>query len=128
MNNINSVTIGGRLVRDPEIRVTASGTPVLNFSVCCNQSKKGYDGNWEEVPNFFDFKMFGPRAESIAKILSKGTKVVVNGKAMQNTWEKDGQKKHSIDFLVNEIEILSQTQKTPNPPQNDYYADEDIPF
>lgn len=79
--SINRATISGNLTRDPELRVTASGMPVLGFGVAVNDRRKNNKtGEWEDYPNFIDCTMFGARTESVSKFLSKGSKVAIEGK------------------------------------------------
>ena len=68
--SINRVIISGNLTRDPELRSTASGLPVLGFGVAVNARRKNQQtGEWEDYPNFIDCTMFGARAESLSRYL-----------------------------------------------------------
>ena len=79
--SINRVVISGNLTRDPDLRSTASGMPVLGFGVAVNDRRKNQQtGEWEDYPNFIDCTMFGARAQSVSRFLSKGSKVVIEGK------------------------------------------------
>ncbi len=106
--SINRVIISGNLTRDPELRSTASGMPVLGFGVAVNDRRKNQQtGEWEDYPNFIDCTMFGARAESLARFLSKGTKVSIEGKLRWSQWERDGQKRSKIEVIVDELEFMS---------------------
>lgn len=76
--NINTVVIAGRTTKDPEIKVTPSGTAVLSLSLAVNDTKKNAQGEWEETANFFDCVLFGERAERIAQYIIKGSKLTIN--------------------------------------------------
>ena len=52
--------------------------------------------------------MFGARAESVSRFLSKGSKVAIEGKLRWSQWERDGQKRSKIEVIVDEIEFLSR--------------------
>ena len=107
--SINQVTISGNLTRDPEIRHTASGTAVMSFGVAVNDRQRNQQtGEWEDYPNFIDCTMFGTRAEKIAGMIGKGTKVAIEGKLRYSSWEKDGQRRHKLEVIVNEIEFMSR--------------------
>lgn len=107
--SINRVTISGNLTRDPDLRTTATGNPVLGFSVAVNDRRKNNaTGEWEDHPNFVDCTMFGTRAEKITPYLSKGTKVAIDSKLRWSQWEKDGQKRSKIEVIIDEIEFLSR--------------------
>ena len=106
--SINRVIISGNLTRDPELRSTASGFPVLGFGVAVNDRRKNQQtGEWEDYPNFIDCTMFGARAESLSRYLSKGTKVAIEGKLRWSQWERDGQKRSKIEVVVDELEFMS---------------------
>lgn len=107
--SINRVIITGNLTRDPELRSTASGMPVLGFGVAVNDRRRNQQtGEWEDYPNFIDCTMFGARAESVSRFLSKGSKVAIEGKLRWSQWERDGQKRSKIEVIVDEIEFLSR--------------------
>lgn len=105
--SINKAVIGGNLTRDAELRSTASGYPILGFSVAVNDRVKE-NGEWVDKPNYFDCTMFGTRAEKIAQYLSKGTKVVVEGKLRWSQWEQNGQKRSKVEIIVDEIEFMTR--------------------
>ena len=107
--SINRVTITGNLTRDPDLRSTAGGMPVLGFGVAVNDRRKNQQtGEWEDYPNFIDCTMFGARAQSISRFLSKGSKVAIEGKLRWSQWERDGQKRSKIEVIIDEIEFMSR--------------------
>ncbi len=147
--SINRVIISGNLTRDPELRSTASGMPVLGFGVAVNDRRKNQQtGEWEDYPNFIDCTMFGARAQSLSRYLTKGTKVSIEGKLRWSQWERDGQKRSKIEVIVDELEFMSSRNDgsaNTSYGSNDYAApaadsmqapsldassvyDEDIPF
>lgn len=74
--SINRVMLSGNITRDPEVRMTASSTPVLSFGLAVNDRRRNSEtGEWEDCPNFIDCTMFGTRAESISKHMAKGNKI-----------------------------------------------------
>ena len=106
--SINRVVISGNLTRDPELRATAGGTSVLGFGVAVNDRRKNQQtGEWEDYPNFIDCTMFGARAESLSRYLTKGTKVAIEGKLRWSQWEREGQKRSKIEVIVDELEFMS---------------------
>lgn len=129
MNGLNSVTLGGNLTRDPELRCTQGGTAVLSMSVAVNESRKDGNGEWSDYPNYIDMTLFGKRAESVSDYLSKGTYVAVTGRLHQNRWEKDGRKRSKVEVFVDNIHFQSSRQKThAEQPEDAGMYDEDIPF
>lgn len=133
MDGLNSVTLGGNLTRDPELRYTQGGTAVLGMSVAVNESRKDGNGEWTDYPSYIDMTMFGKRAEGVGDYLSKGTYVAVTGRLRQNRWEKDGQKRSKVEVVVDNIHFQSagqgSGQKTcAEQPEGVGVYDEDIPF
>lgn len=107
--SINSVTISGNIVREPELKQTRSGASVLAFSVAMNERRKNGD-QWEDYANFIDCTMFGSRAEKMAQYLHKGTKVSIQGKVHQDRWQdkQTGANRSRIGVLVDQIEFMSR--------------------
>lgn len=107
--SINRVIVSGNLTRDPEVRTTASGNPVIGFGIAVNDRRKNSQtGEWEDYPNFIDCTMFGARAQSVSRFLSKGSKVAIEGKLRWSQWEtNEGQKRSKIEIIVDEIEFMS---------------------
>lgn len=110
--SINRVAISGNLTRDPELRQATGGMAILGFGVAVNDRRKNQQtGEWEDYPNFIDCTMFGARAQSVSRFLSKGSKVAIEGKLRWSQWERDGQKRSKIEVIVDEIEFMSQRQQ-----------------
>ena len=132
--SINRVNITGNLTRDPELRSTNSGTPVLGFGIAVNDRRKNsHTGEWEDYPNFIDCTMFGARAEAVSQYLAKGSKVAIEGKLHFDQWERDGEKRSKLSVVVTELEFMSYRDKAEKPAQQSptsgsIYDDEDIPF
>ena len=133
-NNINTVTLGGRLTRDPELKATQSGVSILEFAIASNTSRKNQAGQWEDVAGFFECRVFGSRADSLARILHKGMPVVVAGRLSYSQWEaKDGSGKRSkIEIVADMVELppkqdghQAQPAQQAAPTVYDY---DDIPF
>lgn len=123
--SINRVIISGNLTRDPELRQTAGGLPVLSFGVAVNDRRKNQQtGEWEDYPNFIDCTLFGSRAENVQKFLSKGSKVAIEGKLRWSQWERDGQKRSKVEVIVDDLEFMSKPEQQPQQPM---YED-DVPF
>jgi len=107
--SINRVTITGNLTRDPELKATAGGMSVLKLGVAVNDRRKNQQsGEWEEFPNFIDVTVFGARGEALAKFLSKGAKVAIEGKLRWSQWENpQGEKRSKLEVIADEVEFMS---------------------
>lgn len=106
MSDLNSVTLVGRLTRDPEVRHTAGGMPIVNLGLAVNGRQKDASGQWGEKANFFDVKLFGDRYERLAQHLEKGRRVGVQGRLEWSSWESDGQRRSKIEIVANELQFL----------------------
>ena len=93
-NNSNFV---GRLCTDPELKMTASGTEIVNFSLAV-------DKGWGESKRAIFVRMvaFGPQAKYIAK-LSKGSEISCNCEYDIREYTKDNEKRQSHEFTVNDV-------------------------
>lgn len=93
----NSFFCIGRLVKDPEVRSSASGVAFANFAMALN--RKGRDGKDETY--YPEFVAFGKGAETIGKYVKKGSKLAVQATYSERMWEdKDGKKRKTVNFLV----------------------------
>ena len=125
--SINKVIISGNLTRDPELKSTASGTSVLKLGVAVNDRRKDASGEWTDVPNFVDVTVFGKRGEALARFLSKGAKVAIEGKLRWSQWEKDGEKRSKLEVVADEVELMGAREGSNETPSDDG-LDEEIPF
>lgn len=128
MDGINVCAISGNLVRDPDVRATASGMQVVSFTVAVNESRKNGD-SYEDYANFIGVVGFGQRYETMANkgMLAKGQKVMVTGRLRYSTWEKDGQTRSKIEVIASNIDLAGKRQQTEQPVEETIY-EEDIPF
>lgn len=110
-NDITNFTVVGRLTRNAELRYTTAGTALSKFSVASNWSKKVGD-QWAEEVSFFDFTLFGKRAEGLNQYLTKGQQVVVSGKLRQDRWEKDGEKRSKVSLFVDDVQLVGGKPNT----------------
>lgn len=104
--DINRVVLVGRLTRDPEVRHLPSGQPVLSLGLAVNGRQKDDMGNWTDKPNFFDVKLFGPRAESLSQYLAKGKRIGIDGRLDWSSWEQDGAKRSKVEVIAFDIQFL----------------------
>lgn len=134
---INVVTLAGNLTRDMEVKSTASGSVVCNFSIAVNERRPNkQSGEWEDHPHFFDCVMFGERAGKLAQYFTKGTKLSISGKLSQNRWkDQNGNNRSKVEVIVNEFEFMSGRRNDQDAKamiQDEFPGatvyDEDIPF
>ncbi len=101
----NSITIVGNLTRDPEIRYTASGQANAKLGMAVSRRWQNKQTNeWEERTSFFNIVAWGDMAENISDTLTKGTRVIVNGRLEQRSWENEqGEKRSVVEVVADEI-------------------------
>lgn len=127
----------GRLVRDPEMRYSQSGTAVTKFAVAVDRKFKNAQGKKET--DFIQTTTFKQLAELCANYLAKGKLVCVSGELQINSYnDKDGNKKYSTDIIADDVTFLSpksegQEGAPPTPPDKGSFGheislDDDIPF
>lgn len=143
--SINRVVITANLGADPELRKTQSGTSVLNMRVAVNDRRKNNaTGEWEDYCNWVDVVVFGNRADGLAGMLHKGSKIGVEGKLRWSEWMKDGNRRSKIDVVADNVEILSPKNTSGNSGYSDrhsqarqdqaeyvqatYFDDDDLPW
>jgi single-strand DNA-binding protein len=102
---LNKAMIYGNLTRDPEMKALPSGMQVCSFSVATNRSYNDRDGKRQEAVEYHNVTSFGKQAEVIAKYLTKGSPVYVEGRLQTNSWEKDGVKQYRTEIVVDKFEF-----------------------
>jgi single-strand DNA-binding protein len=107
-------TLVGNVGRDPEMRYTQTGRPVLNFSVACNRmGPPTPDGaERDKITEWFTVVCFGRLAEMAQNWVTKGTKVYVDGRLQTRSYEgRDGQTRFVVEVIANDLLPLSPRQR-----------------
>lgn len=117
MNDMNSVSVIGRLTRDPELRATPSGTSVCALRIAVNDDvKDATTGEWHQKPGFFDVDVFGKQADACAQYLSRGRQVAVQGRLRWREWEtQDGQKREAVSIAADRVQFIGPRESQPTP-------------
>lgn len=100
------ITVVGNLTADAELRYTATGTPVANFTVASTPRTfdKATSGWKDGEPLFLRCNIWRQAAENVAESLSKGTRVIVQGRLKQRSFQtKDGDKRTVVELDADEI-------------------------
>jgi single-strand DNA-binding protein len=105
MANGNHVSIIGNLTRDPELRFTPSGQPTTSFGVAVNRRwQNRQTQEWDEQTSYFDVVCWGQLAENAAQSLTKGSRVMVDGRLDQRSWEnQEGERRSKIEITADEV-------------------------
>lgn len=100
------ITIVGNLVADPELRFTPSGAAVANFRIASTPRTYNKDTNqWEDGDALFmTCNVWRQAAENVAESLTKGMRVIVNGRLRQRTFQsKEGENRTVFEVDVDEV-------------------------
>lgn len=86
------ITVTGTLTRDPEVRYTQSGTPLVKLALAATRRAQNRDTKrWEDDgdPLYIDVTFFGERENYLGDILRKGDQVSVTGALVRRSWQHD---------------------------------------
>jgi len=107
MANLNKVLLMGRLTRDPESRSTQGGSAVVNFGLAVNRTYTRRDsGEKVEETTFVDCEAWGRSGETIARYMSKGRQIFVEGRLKFDSWERDGQRRSKLSVVVENFQFV----------------------
>ncbi len=106
MSGETALTIIGNLTADPELRFTPAGAAVANFTVASTPRKfNAQTSQWEDGDALFlRCTLWRQPAENLAESLTKGARVIVNGRLRQRSFEtKEGEKRTVVELDVDEV-------------------------
>ena len=99
---LNTVIMMGRLVKDPELRRTQSGTAVTSFRIAVDRDFKSQDGS--KQADFFDVVAWRSTAEFVSKYFAKGRMAVVEGRLQTRDWtDREGGKRVATEIVADNI-------------------------
>lgn len=98
----------GNLTRDPEVRYTPQNTAVASFVIATNREWK-VEGETKQVADFHNVVAWNKLAEICGQLLTKGTKVYVEGRLQTRTWDdaNSGTKKYKTEVVVEDMIVLT---------------------
>lgn len=99
---LNRIILMGRLVRDPELRHTQSGTAVASFTLAVDRDFKNQNG--EKDTDFVDIVAWRSTGEFVSKYFTKGRMAVVEGRLQMRDWtDKEGNKRRSAEVVADQV-------------------------
>lgn len=100
--SINQVILMGRLTRDPETRVTPSGKTVVSFGLAVDRAGQ------TDATDFFDITAWEKLGELVSQYLSKGRRVLVQGRLRQDSWDdkETGKKRSRVNVTATDVTFL----------------------
>lgn len=127
-SGLNRVTLFGNLGADPELRTTSAGLPVLTFSLATTGVFFDKEQNKQERTEWHRVVMFGARATPLSRLLSKGSRVLVEGRIQTSSYEKDGVKRYKTEVVASDV-CFGQTRPSGSRPASAAAELEDnVPF
>lgn len=112
---MNKAILLGNLGRDPELKYTQNQVPVCSFSIATTEKRKDQGGAWVDVTEWHKIVTWQKTAENCGKYLTKGSKVLVEGKIQTRKYEaKDGSDKYVTEIVAQTVQFLSTTKKEEN--------------
>lgn len=107
MANFNKVLLMGNLTRDIELRSTQGGTQIAKFGMAINRRSTNANGEVRESTCFVDLTAFGRQAETLAKYVTKGSPLFVEGRLEYSSWEsQEGGKRNKLEVIVENFQFL----------------------
>lgn len=133
---VNKVILIGNVCKDPEVRATAGGECIVNFTIATSESwKDKQTGAKQERTEFHRVSAFGRLAEIIRDYVVKGSKVYAEGALRTRSYDKEGVKVYVTEIVANDLQMLDSRgqapqQAAPAPQQHEVPPsfDDDIPF
>ena len=107
-----ALPILGNLTRDPELRVTPKGTPICQFSLAINRTFKMESGETREEVIFVDVEAWGKQGETIAKYMTKGRPLYVEGRLRLDQWEDKNtkEKRSRMKVVLEQFQFLGDSR------------------
>lgn len=100
--SINQVILMGRLTRDPEQRTTTTGKNIVSFSIAVDR------GGQDDSTDYFDINAWEKLGDLVMQYLTKGRRVLVQGRLRQDSWDdkETGKKRSRIDVTASDVTFL----------------------
>lgn len=125
-------TVIGNLGADAELKQSQGGQPLLRVNVAGNyRARNDTDGSWEERTEWVRVTLFGNRAEALAPMLTKGTRVYVEGRLEARPWtDQSGGLRAGLELVANDVEFMGARPDGGERPaqRRDVVSDADLPF
>lgn len=129
MASVNKVILVGNLGRDPELRVTASGSAGATLNLATTEKFKGRNGDQQEQTEWHRVVIFGKQAEVAQNYLSKGASVYIEGRLQARQWkDQSGQTRYTTEIVCDRMQMLGGGKGqgiTPAQVQNTSQTDDD---
>lgn len=125
---MNKAFFHGRLTKEPRALRTSSGLSCCKFDIAVNS---GWGDNAKT--SYINITVFGKTADNCIKFLAKGSEVLVESTVSTGSYEKEGRKVYTTDFIAEKIEFIggkkaTEQKQTTIDDLKEVEDDEDMPF
>jgi len=104
---LNKALLIGNLGADPELRFTTNNRAVLKFRLATTESYMDQNNTRQEVTHWHQIVLWGKRGEALSKLISKGSRVYVEGRIETRSYEDaNGVKKSATDIVATNLILL----------------------
>lgn len=100
---LNKVMLLGNLGADPDLRVTAGGQAVLKLRLATTETYLDRNNTRQERTEWHSVTLWGKRGEALAKFLTKGDRIFVEGSLRTSSYEKDGDKRYRTEVVASNV-------------------------
>ena len=115
----NKIILIGNMTRELELRYIPSGAAIGKSAIATSHKYKAQDGTQKEEVCFLDFNIFGKGAEILNQYTHKGSKIMLEGRLVLESWTApDGTARHKHSLRVEEFKFLDTKDKS-NDNQNE---------
>ena len=133
MPSYNKVILMGNLTRDPQLKQTPNNQSVAEIGIAVNRKYKSKDGEMKEETTFVDCEAWGRTAETMAKYLSKGRPVFVEGRLKLDQWQdKEGNNRSKLRVVIDTFQFIDsrgeQSSTEPQQAATTSPPSDDVPF
>jgi len=107
--SLNKVLLIGNLTKDPELKYTPGGKPIVTTTVATNRQWKNSKGEPEEESEYTPLVAWDKTAELLSELGSKETKIYIEGRLSTRKWnDKEGIERKATDVVVFDFLILEK--------------------
>jgi single-strand DNA-binding protein len=107
MASVNKAILIGNLGKDPELRRTPGGSPVVSFSLATTDRWVDKNGARQEKTEWHNIVAWGKLAELANQYLKKGRGAYIEGRITNRSWDdRDGNKKYRTEIVANQIQFI----------------------
>ncbi len=135
MSSYNKAVVLGYIGKDSELKTTQNGNSVASFSVATSETFKNKAGEKTEKTTWHNIQVWGKTADALSQYFTKGTRVLVEGKISNRSYDKqDGTKGYISEIIANNIVLLgnssngTKSESVPDSYTADGQDSDEIPF